>query len=235
MDCFAEPVIGRRLAPTRWLAMTVDFGSSFEAHKSAHLPSERTCAHAGMTSEFPAGAHRVSRETGVSASAAALSGAEIGEPLLSEVLGICRIVLVVPRGIRPKSKLEGGRKPPSSRGATLSAVAQRAKAEATKQSSSCSGRVMDCLAEPVIGRRLAPTRWLAMTGLPATFHVKQPMRTRQPASFGLPAADRPPRSPAPPVSGHLADPPAPLCADAPPPTSSGPRWRALAPGCSRYR
>ena len=22
MDCFAEPVIGRRLAPTRWLAMT---------------------------------------------------------------------------------------------------------------------------------------------------------------------------------------------------------------------
>jgi hypothetical protein len=27
MDCFAEPVIGRRFAPTRWLAMTVD-GSS---------------------------------------------------------------------------------------------------------------------------------------------------------------------------------------------------------------
>jgi hypothetical protein len=23
MDCFAEPVIGRRFAPTRWLAMTV--------------------------------------------------------------------------------------------------------------------------------------------------------------------------------------------------------------------
>jgi hypothetical protein len=22
MDCFAEPVIGRRVAPTRWLAMT---------------------------------------------------------------------------------------------------------------------------------------------------------------------------------------------------------------------
>jgi hypothetical protein len=22
LDCFAEPVIGRRLAPTRWLAMT---------------------------------------------------------------------------------------------------------------------------------------------------------------------------------------------------------------------
>src|SRR6266478_9441047 len=26
MDCFAEPVIGRRLAPTRWLAMTVCLG-----------------------------------------------------------------------------------------------------------------------------------------------------------------------------------------------------------------
>jgi hypothetical protein len=24
MDCFAEPVIGRRFAPTRWLAMTID-------------------------------------------------------------------------------------------------------------------------------------------------------------------------------------------------------------------
>jgi hypothetical protein len=24
MDCFAEPVIGRRFAPTRWIAMTVD-------------------------------------------------------------------------------------------------------------------------------------------------------------------------------------------------------------------
>jgi hypothetical protein len=23
MDCFAEPVIGRRYAPTRWLAMTI--------------------------------------------------------------------------------------------------------------------------------------------------------------------------------------------------------------------
>jgi hypothetical protein len=24
MDCFAEPVIGRRFAPTRWLAMTME-------------------------------------------------------------------------------------------------------------------------------------------------------------------------------------------------------------------
>jgi hypothetical protein len=23
LDCFAEPVIGRRFAPTRWLAMTI--------------------------------------------------------------------------------------------------------------------------------------------------------------------------------------------------------------------
>jgi hypothetical protein len=28
MDCFAEPVIGRRFAPTRWLAMTITY---FEA------------------------------------------------------------------------------------------------------------------------------------------------------------------------------------------------------------
>jgi hypothetical protein len=26
MDCFAEPVIGRRFAPTRWLAMTAEVG-----------------------------------------------------------------------------------------------------------------------------------------------------------------------------------------------------------------
>jgi hypothetical protein len=28
VDCFAEPVIGRRFAPTRWLAMTVVGGIS---------------------------------------------------------------------------------------------------------------------------------------------------------------------------------------------------------------
>src|SRR6195952_4355031 len=28
MDCFAEPVIGRRFAPTRWLAMTTKHNSS---------------------------------------------------------------------------------------------------------------------------------------------------------------------------------------------------------------
>jgi hypothetical protein len=36
----------------------------------------------------------------------------------------------------------------------------RAKADATKQSLCCT---MDCFAEFIIGRRLAPTRWLAMT------------------------------------------------------------------------
>ena len=35
--------------------------------------------------------------------------------------------------------------------------------EATKQSSFLSAAKMDCFAEPVIGRRFAPTRWLAMT------------------------------------------------------------------------
>jgi hypothetical protein len=37
-----------------------------------------------------------------------------------------------------------------------------ARSEATKQSISVC-RAMDCFAEPVIGRRFAPTRWLAMT------------------------------------------------------------------------
>jgi hypothetical protein len=36
-----------------------------------------------------------------------------------------------------------------------------ARSAATKQSSSLTA--MDCFAEPVIGRRFAPTRWLAMT------------------------------------------------------------------------
>jgi hypothetical protein len=35
--------------------------------------------------------------------------------------------------------------------------------EATKQSTLSLCREMDCFAEPVIGRRFAPTRWLAMT------------------------------------------------------------------------
>ena len=29
---------------------------------------------------------------------------------------------------------------------------------------------MDCFAEPVVGRRFAPTRWLAMSGRLASYH-----------------------------------------------------------------
>jgi hypothetical protein len=50
----------------------------------------------------------------------------------------------------------------------LSAVAQRAKAEATKQSIHSLRGETDCFAKPVIGRRFAPTRWLAMTDILAT-------------------------------------------------------------------
>jgi hypothetical protein len=42
MDCFAEPVIGRRFAPTRWLAMTLRESASHlegegEEHEAAML------------------------------------------------------------------------------------------------------------------------------------------------------------------------------------------------------
>jgi hypothetical protein len=40
-----------------------------------------------------------------------------------------------------------------------------ARSEATKQSILSFRSSMDCFAEPVIGRRFAPTRWLAMTSL----------------------------------------------------------------------
>ena len=40
-----------------------------------------------------------------------------------------------------------------------------ARSEATKQSIFFYRAAMDCFAEPVIGRRFAPTRWLAMTDL----------------------------------------------------------------------
>jgi hypothetical protein len=38
-----------------------------------------------------------------------------------------------------------------------------ARSKATKQSSTFVLGAMDCFAEPVTGRRFAPTRWLAMT------------------------------------------------------------------------
>ncbi|KRQ96947.1 hypothetical protein CQ12_12870 [Bradyrhizobium jicamae] len=40
-----------------------------------------------------------------------------------------------------------------------------ARSVATKQSIVPHDERMDCFAEPVIGRRYAPTRWLAMTGI----------------------------------------------------------------------
>jgi len=43
------------------------------------------------------------------------------------------------------------------------AFAVIARSEATKQSILSLRGKMDCFAEPVIGRRFAPTRWLAMT------------------------------------------------------------------------
>jgi hypothetical protein len=40
-----------------------------------------------------------------------------------------------------------------------------ARSEATKQSILPVRGEMDCFAKPVIGRRFAPTRWLAMTSV----------------------------------------------------------------------
>jgi hypothetical protein len=44
----------------------------------------------------------------------------------------------------------------------LNCIAVIARSEATKQSRD-SWAALDCFAQPVIGRRFAPTRWLAMT------------------------------------------------------------------------
>jgi hypothetical protein len=49
-----------------------------------------------------------------------------------------------------------------------------ARSEATKQSSFAAARKkLDCFAEPVIGRRFAPTRWLAMTATRVAQHIPQ--------------------------------------------------------------
>jgi len=37
---------------------------------------------------------------------------------------------------------------------------------------------MDCFAEPVIGRRFAPTRWLAMTNVYRVISATRPMALR---------------------------------------------------------
>jgi hypothetical protein len=66
--------------------------------------------------------------------------------------------------------LKGVELSPPFLGARLSAEARlRAKADAAKQSILASRGWMDGFAETVIGRRFAPTRWLAMTVLATTF------------------------------------------------------------------
>ena len=69
----------------------------------------------------------------------------------------------------------------------------------------------------------------------ALFHVKH--ATRLPPKFcgGLPVADRPPGYPTPPVSSPRSVRPAPPFAGARLRASSGPHWKALAPGRNRYR
>ncbi len=49
-----------------------------------------------------------------------------------------------------------------------------ARSEATKQSNFLCGAAMDCFAEPVIGRRFAPTRWLAKMGWTAPDGISVP-------------------------------------------------------------
>jgi hypothetical protein len=52
MDCFAEPVIGRRFAPTRWLAMTPRLGFPVNGGHGAAAPLP-TEAYANVASTFP--------------------------------------------------------------------------------------------------------------------------------------------------------------------------------------
>jgi hypothetical protein len=48
--------------------------------------------------------------------------------------------------------------------ASLVVALRHCESAATKQSSFLVAAKLECFAEPVIGRRYAPTRWLAMTG-----------------------------------------------------------------------
>jgi hypothetical protein len=52
-------------------------------------------------------------------------------------------------------------------------MAASVRSGTTKQSILSLRREMDCFAEPVIGRRFAPTRWLAMTAPDA--HSRDPL------------------------------------------------------------
>src|SRR3989442_9499626 len=52
-------------------------------------------------------------------------------------------------------------------------------ASAAKQSTLFLCGEMDCFAEPVIGRRFAPTRWLAMTWMGPGVELQQPRLLRR--------------------------------------------------------
>jgi hypothetical protein len=103
LDCFAEPVIGRRFAPTRWLAMTEFRVRRVGKAKRAHHP----LATHGIMLRMGGG-----------------HGARAPLPTLRAIV-----------------------------------IARSTCDEAIQ---SCCD-TLDCFAEPVIGRRFAPTRWLAMT------------------------------------------------------------------------
>jgi hypothetical protein len=63
MDCFAEPVIGRRFAPTRWLAMTARCDSAFSPRDAPEVCSLRPSDNRGR---------RECRTLGASAAACAV-------------------------------------------------------------------------------------------------------------------------------------------------------------------
>src|SRR6266852_8104028 len=67
-----------------------------------------------------------------------------------------------------------------------------ARSEATKQSSFLRCSDMDCFAEPVFGRRFAPTRWLAMTK-DRSFLLPQSRKTAEAGQGRLAAQSRKPR------------------------------------------
>src|SRR5260221_990930 len=99
MDCFAEPVIGRRFAPTRWLAMT-------------RLDRELTPRHPpiGLEIALAGGLHDAGRQgrrrrLAVPAAGAALGVEIIAQPLLVET----RLRLAWPVNIRrPESRTVEG-------------------------------------------------------------------------------------------------------------------------------
>ena len=70
---------------------------------------------------------------------------------------------------------------------TLTCALVIVRSEATKQSMYPLYRAMDCFAAPVIGRRFAPTRWLAMTveTRPRAMKLKCPGQARASCRFQI--------------------------------------------------